>query len=221
MANDVFAGYRCSITCLWHRRRHAPSIIEELRAVHPRELHARGVVDNPAYAEPGDFLSRRAPTAWPATPPVTEIDLTVRDPQGVAACRAAVAGWATRYHFVPTAVRQVVAAVHEVVVNGLQHGRPPVRVRAWSREANLVVDIEDRGGQPVPAHAGYQPPAGAADPAGLWVARQLTDVLVTQTGGELTTARMYFPYAETHRNLDIPAQVRAAAGTTATARPAQ
>jgi len=204
MANEVYTCYRCSVTCVWHSRRHSPSMIEEVRKVHQRELSAGGVVDNPGYVAPGDYLSERTQAAMTAVPPVTDIDITVWHLEEVADCRAAIARWATMHHFVPTAVRQVVAAASEVVANGLRHGRPPVRARAWSQDAMLIVHVEDQGGRPIPAHAGYRPPVSPADPAGLWVARQLADVLITNTGGGRTTVRMYFPYAVTHRNLRIP-----------------
>ena len=204
MANEVYTCYHCSITCIWHSHRHAPSVIDDVRRVHQRELSSRGLVDNPGYTAPEDFLDRRAPVATAAVPPVTDVDLTVWTIEEVASCRAAVARWATQHHFVPTAVRQVVAAVSEVVANGLRHGRPPVRVRAWSEDATLIVHVEDRGGRVIPAQAGYRPPVSPADPTGLWIARQLADVLTTHTSEDRTAVRLYFPYAVTHRNLRIP-----------------
>ncbi|GIE46727.1 hypothetical protein Ani05nite_02610 [Amorphoplanes nipponensis] len=204
MTNEVYARYRCAITCMWHGHRHSPELIDQIRKVHPRELSDLGVVDNPGYVPPGDYLSGRAQPPLAEPPPVTDVDITVRRAEDVASCRAAVARWATAQHFVPTAVGQVVAATNEVVANGLRHGRPPVRTRAWSQDAMLIVDVEDQGGRAIPAHVGYRPPVIPADSAGLWLARQLADVLVTHTGDGRTTVRMYFPYAVTHRNLRIP-----------------
>ena len=68
----------------------------------------------------------------------------------------------------------------------------------------LVVDVEDRGGRPIPDESGYRPPVTHADSAGLWVARQLADVLLTDTSVGRTAVRLYFPYAVTHRHLDVP-----------------
>jgi hypothetical protein len=139
-----------------------------------------------------------------AIPPVTDIDIDIWHPDELAGCRAAIGRWAALHHFVPTAVRQVVVASSEVIANGLRHGRPPVRTRAWSHDTALIVQVDDHGGRSIPAHAGYRPPVSPADSAGLWVARQLADVLITHTSGQRTAVRMYFPYAVTHRNLDIP-----------------
>jgi anti-sigma regulatory factor (Ser/Thr protein kinase) len=204
MANGAFAGYGCPITCIWHSRERTASVIDEVRKVHPREWTSRGAVDNPAYVAPREYLTPRTQPALTAPPPVTGLDITVLSPHEAAACRAAVAGWAERHHFVPTAVRQVVAAVNEVIANGVRHGRPPVRLRAWNQDTTLVVQVDDHGGSPIPGEAGYRPPVTAADAAGLWVARQLADVLLTRTDNGRTAVRMYFPFTVTHRHLEVP-----------------
>lgn len=204
MTNEMYAGYGCPVTCIWHSRHQSPSTIDSVRRTHQREWSAGGVEENPEYLPPGEFFRRRGPVTMPAIPTVSELDIIVWRLDEVAACRAAVARWAGRHHFIPAAVRQVVAAASEVVTNGVRHGRPPVRVRAWSHDATLIIHVEDRGGRPIPARAGYRPPVTPADPSGLWIARQLADVLCTETSDGTTAVRMYFPYAVTHRHLDVP-----------------
>ncbi|AGL16520.1 MEDS domain-containing protein [Actinoplanes sp. N902-109] len=204
MASEIKARFPGSITCIWHRRRHPASLIDDVRKVHRRELTARGSVDNPGYVTPGDYLREHAYATMTPVPAATDIDLLVHHPGQVADCRAAVARWATAQHFLTAAVRQVVTATSEVVVNGIRHGRPPVRMRAWHQDSVLIVHVEDRGGRPIPVRAGYKPPLTPADSAGLWIARQLADVLLTHTSSGRTSVRMYFPYAVTHRNLRVP-----------------
>jgi anti-sigma regulatory factor (Ser/Thr protein kinase) len=204
MANGVFAGYGCPITCIWHTSERTDTVIEGVRKVHPQEWTPRGAVDNPGYVGPREYLSQQTQPAMTATPPVTDLDITLLHPHEVAACRAAVGRWAGRRHFVRAATSQVVAATSEVITNGVHHGRPPVRLRAWQQDNTLIVHVDDHGGLPVPAEAGYRPPTTPADAAGLWVARQLADVLLTRTENGQTAVRLYFPYAVTHRHLDIP-----------------
>jgi anti-sigma regulatory factor (Ser/Thr protein kinase) len=204
MANGAFAGYGCPVTCIWHSRQLTATVTDEIRKVHPQEWTTQGAVCNPEFVAPGEYLTRRTQPPMTAAPPVTDIDVTVSHLDEAAACRAAVARWAKLHHFVPTAIKQVVAAVSEVVANGVHHGRPPVRLRAWNQDTTLVVHVDDHGGSPIPAEAGYRPPTSAADSAGLWVARQLADVLLTHTGDGRTAVRMYFPYAVTHRHLEVP-----------------
>lgn len=204
MANTVFGGYGCPITCIWHGRGHTATVIDEIRKVHPREWTAGGAVDSSAFVPPGDYLTGQVQPPMTPTPAATALDIAVDSPEGLAAVRAAVARWVRREHFVPAAIKQIVAAVSEVVANGLRHGRPPVRLRGWNQDATLVVHVDDDGGVPIPATAGYHPPAGPGDPAGLWVARQLADILLTRTDQGRTAVRMYFPYAVTHRHLEVP-----------------
>ncbi|ROP27852.1 MEDS domain-containing protein [Couchioplanes caeruleus] len=203
MTNEAYAGYGCPITCIWHRRHHSASIIDDVRRVHPRELTGRGDRDNPAYVPPAAYLKARTQAPMTPAPPVTDVDLTVWDFAEVGACRAAVARFAAQRHFAPAAVRHVVAATSEVVANGLRHGRPPVQVFAWTQDDTLIVHVQDHGGKAVPSDAGYRQPAILTGPAGLWIARQVADVLLTRTAGGRTTVRMYFPYAVTHRSLPI------------------
>jgi anti-sigma regulatory factor (Ser/Thr protein kinase) len=204
MANGVFAGHGCPITCIWHSRRRTAAVIEGVRKVHPQEWTTRGAVDSPEFLATGEFLTQQSQPPMTPTPPGTDIDVTVSSAHEVIACRAVVARWAKARHFLPAAIKQVVAAVSEVVANGVRHGRPPVRLRGWNHDTTLIIQVDDHGGRPIPAEAGYRPPTTPAGPAGLWVARQLADVLLTHTDNGQTAVRMYFPYAVTHRHLEVP-----------------
>jgi anti-sigma regulatory factor (Ser/Thr protein kinase) len=204
VANGIFSSYGCPITCIWHCDQRTTAMIEEVRRVHPREWTAQGAVDNPEFAGLGENPVPPAQPPMTPAPAVTDIDVTVVSAHELAACRAAVARWAELNHFLPDAIRQVVAAVSEVVANGVRHGRPPVRLRGWNEDATLIVHVDDHGGVPIPAEAGYRPPTTPVHSAGLWIARQLADVLLTRSEKGLTSVRMYFPYAVTHRDLDIP-----------------
>jgi anti-sigma regulatory factor (Ser/Thr protein kinase) len=88
----------------------------------------------------------------------------------------------------------VVSAVSEAVTNGLQHGRPPVRVRAWTADRLARVHVHDRGLIPIPATAGYHRPPPEHDRGhGLWIARQLADIVTTHTDRGGTTVTLDFP----------------------------
>ena len=90
----------------------------------------------------------------------------------------------------------VVSAVGEAVTNGLQHGRPPVRVRAWTADRLARVQVHDRGLTPIPATAGYHRPNPEDNRGhGLWFARQLADVITTHTDRDRTTITLGFPLA--------------------------
>ena len=61
------------------------------------------------------------------------------------------------------------------------------------------MQVDDRGGRPIPPDAGYHPPDRACNGLGMWLARQLADVLTTHTSLNRTSVRLHFPYGVTHR----------------------
>jgi anti-sigma regulatory factor (Ser/Thr protein kinase) len=107
--------------------------------------------------------------------------------------------WAYRNGFASSATLDVLVAVNEVAANAFVHGQPPVQVNAWRSQDTLVVQVDDHGGTPLPAWAGYRPPGRHQDRHyGLWLARQLADVVQTRTADAITSVRLYFPYQLTY-----------------------
>ncbi|SHN75133.1 MEDS domain-containing protein [Cryptosporangium aurantiacum] len=203
MCNDVYAAYGCPITCIWDSRRHPTLVIENVRSIHDHELTVDGRLENDGFIPTDRYLDGRADVTMPPAPEASDLDLVIDELDELTGCRAAISAWATEHGFADLAAKQVSAAASEVLTNGLRHGRPPVRVRTWHHDKTLVVHVEDRGGTPIPADAGYRPPLRPGDGMGLWVARQFADVLLTHTDVGCTAVRLYFPYGVTHRGLDV------------------
>ncbi|WP_035855075.1 sensor histidine kinase [Cryptosporangium arvum] len=205
MCNDVYAGYGCPVTCIWDSRRHPTLVIEGVRSIHDHELTAEGRRENRTFVPAAEYLSGRAEVAMSPEPDVSDLDFAVTGLGELTGCRVGLWAWAVEFGFADAAADQVTSAANEVITNGLRHGRPPVRVRAWHHDKTLIVQIDDHGGRALPADAGYRPPGGPGDGIGLWLARQLADVLLTRTAAGRTSVRLYFPYAVTHRELDVHA----------------
>ena len=202
VCNDVYARYGCPITCVWDSRRHPTLVIEGVRSIHDHELTVRGNQANGGFIPAGQYLRGRADVAMSPEPDVSDLDGAVRSLDDLAVCRLSIRGWAIGHGFADFAAEQVTAAVNEAVANGLCHGRPPVRTRAWRHDDTLVVQVDDDGGRPIPADAGYRPPSRPGGGLGMWVARQCADVVLTRTVAGRTSVRLYFPYTVTHRMLD-------------------
>jgi anti-sigma regulatory factor (Ser/Thr protein kinase) len=114
--------------------------------------------------------------------------------------RTRLRDWAYRNGFASSATLDVLLAVNEVAANAFVHGQPPVQVSVWRRQGTLVVQVDDHGGTPLPAWAGYQRPGKHQERHyGLWLARQLADVVQTHTADAITSVRLYFPYQLTRR----------------------
>jgi anti-sigma regulatory factor (Ser/Thr protein kinase) len=98
--------------------------------------------------------------------------------------------------FTEQGLDDIVLTVAEIAANGLAHGGAPVRVRVWRQGGGLSVQVDDSGGIPLPADAGYHRPTAGQTPGGrgLWLARQLADVVSTRSRPGNTSVRLYFPF---------------------------
>lgn len=201
VCNSAYAGFGCPITCIYDSRQQPEQIIENVRTVHNHEVTAEGDVVNDRHVPPAEFLAARNGVPLSAPPRLTDLDLPVRRADDLGDLARAVASWAGSREFTDLAVDDVVIAVVEIATNGLVHGVPPVRVRAWWQGDTLVAQVDDAGGRPLPALAGYVAPGtNPAAGRGLWLARQLADVVSVHTGPGRTSVRLHFPHEVTHRN---------------------
>jgi anti-sigma regulatory factor (Ser/Thr protein kinase) len=201
MCNSAYAGFGCPITCIWDSRRQPDRIIENVRTVHNHEVTAAGDVVNDRHLPPAEFLAGRNGVPLSSPPGLTDLDVRVLRAGDLGGLARALASWAGSREFADLAVDDVVIAVIEVATNGLVHGMPPVRVRAWWRGDTLVAQVDDAAGRPIPALAGYVPPGMDPDAGrGLWLARQLADVVSVHTAKRTTSVRLHFPHGVTHRN---------------------
>jgi len=85
-------------------------------------------------------------------------------------------------------------AAGEVIANAFRHGIMPGRLRVWGGGGAVTVRVDSGGPGDAVATAGFQPPdlAGGAG-AGLWVARQLADVVHVETRPDGTSVELQFP----------------------------
>jgi anti-sigma regulatory factor (Ser/Thr protein kinase) len=202
VCNETYAPYGCPVTCIWDSRRYPSSVIGEVRHVHTHELTETGLVRSPTYVPPRTYLARRNDAPLDDVPPDTSQDLHLSDPTELGGLRAALWSAIERHPFTDQAADDIILTVTEVAANGLAHGAAPVRVRVWHPGDAVVVQVDDSGGYPLPADAGYRRPAPGDAPGGrgLWLARQLADTVSTHTRRGTTTVRLHFPVEITNRN---------------------
>jgi anti-sigma regulatory factor (Ser/Thr protein kinase) len=195
--NEAYAGCGCPVTCLWDARRHPARLIDNVRTLHNHELRPGGDRPNGAYVGPRDFVAGRCRPL--PEPSAVDWAASLASTDDLPGLRARLRYWTAEHRFAPDAAGDVTLAVNEIATNGLTHGSPPVTVRAWHAGGTLVVQVDDRGGIPLPAAGGYEVPDEEQDRTrGLWLARQLADVMQTHTTGGSTAVRLHFPYQLTH-----------------------
>jgi anti-sigma regulatory factor (Ser/Thr protein kinase) len=177
----VFRPYGFPWVCLYDRRRHPARLVDHVAEVHPQLLLPDGrPVASAEYVEPARYLETHSGPLSPVPDPAA-LDLTVTTPDELRAARHRLRDHASSLDHRPCAAHRVAMAAHEVIGNALRHGRPPCRVRAWQFAGVLHVRVDDAGRGIGVAAAGYGPPATPVSPGmGLWVARQLTDVVHTR-----------------------------------------
>jgi anti-sigma regulatory factor (Ser/Thr protein kinase) len=193
MANEVFTPYGYRWVCLYDTRAYTPEVLRRVLQVHPRLLGPGGhALANTDYVAPGDYLARASAVPPPA-PDMPQYDKTIVGPGELVPLRRALRAWCGSRGMGRDATDSVMIAVGEVLTNAFLHGAPPVRLRAWTTSRAARVQVQDRGGGPIPHTAGYRRPAALTDPGfGLWLARQLTDVLTTYSGPAGTTVDLRF-----------------------------
>ncbi len=82
----------------------------------------------------------------------------------------------------------------EIIANAFRHGILPGRVRVWRGHGAVFVRVDSSGPEAVVTTAGFQPPdLAAGSGAGLWVARQLADVVHVESRSDGTIVELQFP----------------------------
>jgi anti-sigma regulatory factor (Ser/Thr protein kinase) len=192
MANEVYRPYGYRWACLYDTRDYSA---QTLRQVHPQLLEPGGRArSNGQYLEPGRYVTQAGPL--PRPPAAVQLDFEVTDPGELLLGRQLLRGWAEIRGMSGEDADDFVIAVGEAITNALEHGTPPVRVRAWTADALARVHVHDQGTKSIPATAGYRRPNSEFDRGyGLWVARQLADVVTTHSDRAGTTIALDFPLA--------------------------
>ena len=195
VANDVLGAYGYPWVCLYDTRAHSVQTVRGARQTHPRLLdHDGREVPSVDYLDPDTYLSR-SQTLPPLPPPAAvSLDLAVVDPGELVEFRRRLRQWAIHHALGERDADDVLVAVGEAVTNALRHGVPPVHVQGWRADDLARVQVHDRGVAPFPDTTGYHRPSpGANHGYGLWIARQLADVVTTHTDRGGTTITLDFP----------------------------
>lgn len=102
------------------------------------------------------------------------------------AARAAAAGIAA------DRADDLVLAAHEVAANAHLHGGGSATLRTWTADGAFLCEVADDGDGMDDPLAGSSPPATAQiGGRGLWLARQLCDVVQIRTGAGGTVVRLH------------------------------
>lgn len=173
--NIAFASMPVTMTC-FYRDLLDPVLATAARHNHPRLLdHDGSVRDNPDHREPAEVLAAYPVPAAPELGPADR-ELTFT-PWQLTELRAAVVESARAAGVGAQRAEDFVLAVNEVAGNAVEHGYGTGLLQLWLHAEMLICEVHDAGvlGEPLP---GLRPPHPAeARGRGMWIARQLCDLL--------------------------------------------
>ena len=85
----------------------------------------------------------------------------------------------------------LVLAVSEVAANTLRHTQSPGVLSIWHDDDEIVCEVRDKGIIADPLVGNHRPPPGADGGHGLWLVRQVCDLVELRSGSDGTTIRMH------------------------------
>ncbi len=154
--NDVLGHLPLGAVCTFDRRTLARAESSAAHACHGPGDHA--VVETPDWIDTG-------------TLPPALVDVTAMTPSFRHDLALALAG--------DTAAAPLLDDVQlvgtELLTNAHRHGEPPIRVRCWRREHDIVLEATDHGAGLTDPYPDLRPPQPGLTGYGLWLIGQIVD----------------------------------------------
>lgn len=153
----------------------AEPVSSAVRRVHPLELTGDGLCPVPDHRDPRQLLAEMsAPVPSAMGPPVLDLPF---DAIRLREVRAAVDGALRGQGFGDRRAEDVTTAVNEVATNAVHHGGGRARLLLWTPGDDVVCEVHDDGSLEDPLPGLAPPDPSASHGRGIWIARQLCDLL--------------------------------------------
>jgi len=173
--NVALADLPITMTCLFPAIAMQPEIDRAVRWNHPQLIESGLPLTNPDHLPPDEVIAAAPAPPLPQLGPAQQ--RLVFTPWELHAVRAAVADVARRVSLDEQRAEDLVIAVNEIATNAVEYGAGDAEVLLWASLDGLICEVHNTGHltQPLP---GLQPPhPGDPRGRGIWIARQLCDLL--------------------------------------------
>lgn len=185
--NAVMEPLPVALACTYDAARLDPRIVADARRTHPSVSTGDGQWPSPDFVEPSSLLE-----GWnPPLPPAPEHARAMLPPVDPAPARVFVIDRAAAAGVGDERAKDLALAVTEVLTNAAKHGTGARSLRTWVANGQLVCQIDDDGHDTPDPLAGYRPPSAEQETGrGLWIARQMVDLLRIVSGPIGTSVRL-------------------------------
>jgi len=191
LLNHAVSPFPVWSLCGYDTRMLSDSALTTGEMTHPY-LRRGGVQSrNPVRVDPEEVL--RVTDAYHSAAPEGDPTLTIPEVLDLAELHRRVEEVLLDAGLVRESVEDLVIALHEVAINGLRHGQPPVSLDVWTAARRVECTVTDRGPGFDDPFVGYVRGGGDELPEGrfgLWLARQLCDEVVLGRTREGFTIRL-------------------------------
>ena len=189
LINLAFAGAATRILCPYDARVVPEAILEHAECSHPAVISGLGSRRSSRYLEPAAFFERLDREPLEAADPTTSALAVTKD---LARVRRFVRSKVSHAGLHGDRIADLALAVHELAANALRHGGTPIELRIWTEPTAVVAEIADSGGGLGDRFAGHLEPGPAATGGrGLWMARQLCDLVEVRSTASGTVVRVH------------------------------
>ena len=190
LLNLALAGHPATVACVYDESALPAGIAERAPCSHPY-LGLAPTASSQAYLEPEAFMDRHRPERVPPPAGSTSLPGTTGPAEARAFVRRALGQDGTTDPVPQGVIEDVVTAVHEAVTNAWQAGASSVTVTCWREAGEVGAQVDDDGpGLRDPLAGRRWPDPHTERGRGLWVARQLVDVVDVAASGSGTSVRV-------------------------------
>lgn len=187
--NLALSGLPVTLICLCDAERLSEDTERFLYWNHPELFVDATTSPNPRYRPPADVLASIPVPPAPALGPPSQ-----EQPFANSTALRGIRAWARRHGLEaglgPAQINGLVVAVCELVSNSIEHGAGHGRLFWWISPGRVVAQIDDEGHMTSITPGLRRPDTLSVRGRGVWLARQLTDVLHLWTSVDGTHARL-------------------------------